>query len=666
MRGAGAEVEKDEFEAILLKEKDVEDELQKGHPRASVVWGLDDIVAGLMLFVVAVVLGVPVCWWLTRVERSAMPTARIQGAASASVAVPRLPVSLSVAVVGSRRGFKAEFEAGSGVWDVEARVGARLKRRVGVCVEGNARVVGVSVVGAEEDAEGSLWEACGLRGAGGGVERCQEAGREWLQGMGARERGTAEEGPPVFAAGAGRYHLVLLVDDSPGGAGGGEDGVKVHVGSGRHGWAVAPRGLVQEGEGQVQDLGAWVEVASELYLCSVVDCGEHGAKGRGAGLPLSSKYTAMVSLLNPEPLSYAYDWAIEDATRRWLDPMAERLRHVVADVEFQSQMVNYASMGATPSRASQNVSAEKEDAYRPWVVTHQELGYFVDQSEWGLDTSSRLDTPLHLAVYVSGATHCPLLLNDTFHSGSDIVAEEGMHVGGAFTVPGWGGVVLLNPPREVCERGGGQRALALGVEQLREVAGTAVAQLRELVGLAGVPRDIHADLGTTALGARWTEATVTFVTAGGYGGMADWEADLLARRRSARYLVSAKNSMVALERVVSRLENLEVLGEIQGAVAEALDLLEDANVMGRGWGKAEDAALVYEAAVSRARRAYDACEAAFYHPAVSSLDHHDADHTVAIYMPFFMPICLMLVQHVKRECMGSPRTKGRQPKVKAE
>ena len=632
-----------------VREKDaagVLGELRKGHPRVSAVRGLDAVAVGFLLLAAAVVGAWPVGYLLTRVERSAMPSARIHAAAGAPA--PRLPVALTVAVVGGA-GEGAGVSGGVRVAEAEARIASRLGARLDACVEGNARLDNVRVV-SSEDASGALGACWGAAASGedAAVAECEAAGAAWVEAMGA-----AESDDGAWAVGPGRFHLLLLLGGSGSAGEGSGGGVFLRVGSGRHGWAVAPLGLSATG---AEWVGAWVEAAAELYLCSVADCGADGATGLGAGLPLSSTYTATMSLLNPEPLVYAYDWEIEDATARWLDPLAARLGGALADFEFQSQRVHYAAMGATPSRVGgRDVGegegeGEGESPYRPWVVAHAELRYFVDQSLWGLDTSSRLATPLHFAVYVPGASHCPLLLNETFDARDEAVADPRTHLGGAFTVPGWGGVIVLNPPREVCEWAGEGRPAfpKLGLSELHAVASTAVAQLRELMGLAGVPGDIHADLVGSPLGARWPEATVGFSVAA-KDGVADWEVDLLARRRTGQYLDSARNSMVALDNVVRRLENLEVLGEIQGVVAEALALLEDANAP-RGWDVSpEGSGDVYEAAVGRARRAYDACEAAFYHPAVSSLDYHDTDHTVAIYMPFFLPVVLIFLQFTRRE-----------------
>ncbi len=133
----------------------------------------------------------------------------------------------------------------------------------------------------------------------------------------------------------------------------------------------------------------------------------------------------------PDRRGHSHSWRFaEDVEARFARRAASSLKRSVT-LTVEGQVLSHAASRAASERSKWD--ADKQ----AFVLPKAELPFFVDTSSWNVDTSPAelLAPPTHLVAYVPPRDKCPLLLEN----------DEGGPVS-AFDVPGWGSVVVWNPP----------------------------------------------------------------------------------------------------------------------------------------------------------------------------------------------------------------------------
>ena len=151
--------------------------------------------------------------------------------------------------------------------------------------------------------------------------------------------------------------------------------------------------------------------------------------------PLTPDGRALLSftLANASPdreRGHVYSWRFgPDVEHRFLAHASSALKRL-GRFDVEGQVLYHAkSAGERP---------RWDEARGAFVTPARELPFFVD-SEWSLDTSAgELGAkPLHFVVYAPPADECPLLV---------LREDDTPSPANGFVVPGWGGVVVWNPP----------------------------------------------------------------------------------------------------------------------------------------------------------------------------------------------------------------------------
>jgi len=220
---------------------------------------------------------------------------------------------------------------------------------------------------------------------------------------------------------------------------------------------------------------------------------------------------------------------------------------------------------------------------------------------------------LHLLALVPPARLCPLRLSA---GSSDAAPVDGL------TSPGWGGVVVWNPPG--CGSNGtaaveGGAAAALSFADLRALSALWLAQLRRLLGLHPLPR--HDELAHPS-------------------GFAAWEVDLLQRRSAQASLAASAAALAALEHAVARQSV---------PVTPSLALLASRALSAHGEALSESGRGLHNSAAGRAAAAHAAAEEASSHPSLLARLYFPGEHKLAVYLPLLLPSLLPLVLAVLRE-----------------
>jgi hypothetical protein len=484
----------------------------------------------------------------------------------------------------------------------------------------------------------------------------------------------------------GSYH-VAVVPPGPG------SGPKPSLVIGQYRGAILqlPGGAGEAAQGLLlQALGSAAPALSAAFLAAAR--GPEAAGGPGGQPPLSAAGEAILSfsLCNADsaapsgpPAAAAsggpafYGWRFEPFQRRYLAPFIEALRESCAvRVSVESQVLLFA-----PSKEKGAWSEELGG----FAVPHARLASFVD-GRWGLNTGGNalpeaasgglaglpsgelpsssgpsseqgpraeatLGIPphvLHFVAYVPPRDRRPLLL---LRPGGGASETNG------FWIPSWGGVHVVNPAElgtEERARSGEDRAAVgggslgapratsnvsapLGEPEMRRFAGVAVSQLRALLGV-----DLRERL-LERHGARQQrqEEAAPFelrVLPAPRAGVSTWELDALARGLATSNAEAAARVLGSLSRLVEQLPGLEMPGLIGKQVEAALDALRGSARAARGGRYDEAAALAW--------RARGEAEAAFSNPSVLAQLSYPPSHAVGVYVPFFLPVAMVLLQAV--------------------
>ncbi|KAG0591319.1 hypothetical protein KC19_1G166500 [Ceratodon purpureus] len=332
-----------------------------------------------------------------------------------------------------------------------------------------------------------------------------------------------------------------------------------------------------------------------------------------ASMPLSADGEAVLSfsLLNANPEDWIFDWDIEEVEERYLQPLIE-VMEPVARLSIESQVLYY-----TPKA----VSSHWDEALKAHLVPFKQLPFFVNSNEWHLDTSSAAtgrSKLLNFAIYVPAANECPLHMQ---LSSGRISPTNG------FTSPGWGGVIVHNLPG--CENllPNKSENYRLTSKELEPLVGVIVSQIRALFGLP--PTFVK----NSKAGIYGVPAAVT--------GIADWEVDVLLRRRATMDINASASTLLSLSRLVSSLPNMVIKDEIGEQVQSSLAQAKAA--------QSQSLVGAYHAAAEAARKARSQAEAAFFQPSIMSMLYFPAEHQLAIYTPFFVPVLLHVLVALLKE-----------------
>jgi phosphatidylinositol glycan class S len=200
----------------------------------------------------------------------------------------------------------------------------------------------------------------------------------------------------------------------------------------------------------------------------------------------------------------------------------------------------------------------------------------------------------------------------------------------AFTIPNWGGLVLVGDP----DAGAG----------LAYECGAVVSQLREMLGLDAVP----------GKGGMWRAGDV---------GLAPWERRVLLEARLHMYLGKTYDQLLSLLELLDTVSVLPVNPHVAGNISLVMDTLSELQIVLLGSGKSGTAAHEgehgsehvrvcegrVEASVVLARRALHASTSAFFDPTMLPLLYFPQEFIYAVYFPFMMPLIMAMLSACKQQ-----------------
>ncbi|KAI5295430.1 GPI transamidase component [Ascosphaera acerosa] len=305
-------------------------------------------------------------------------------------------------------------------------------------------------------------------------------------------------------------------------------------------------------------------------------------------------YHLSISVFTPGPLPSS--WDIEGAIEEDMLPMLAAFAPI-SNFTIDTQVQVYATF-------SDLAPEPVYDAHRrAWYLRREHLGSFVNAAEWPLSPSIGAGPTINFIVYVPAASQSPLYI-----SGVDATS---------WTVPQWGGLYILNVPKENADLlldMPAENPAHLTKEALRPAMRVFCRQLLTLLGVPSSPASLPLRLKS------------------------------LIRIHIAALLLSASSTMGSLARLTQSLVAMPIPPTVADAVATTLAHLS------AGCEHLREGRFLE--ALAAARVAEAEAEKGFFDKSMVAQAYFPDEHKIAVYLPFLgpvgVPLVIGLLKEVKR------------------
>ncbi|KAM6242541.1 GPI transamidase component PIG-S [Porphyrio hochstetteri] len=314
-------------------------------------------------------------------------------------------------------------------------------------------------------------------------------------------------------------------------------------------------------------------------------------------LKSSLGYEITFSLLNPDPKSHDVDWDIEDAVKRYVQPVLDKLS-LVANFSVDSQILYYAVLGVTPRFDKESSS---------FLLSAHSLPHVINPVEARLGSSAASLYPvLNFLLYVPERSHSPLYIQD--RDGASVSTN-------AFHSPRWGGIMVYNV--EAPDSPSASLPLHVDVDMVR-VMEVFLAQLRLLFGLA-----------------REELPPEFLLESPGNEGLADWELDRLLWAHTVENIATVSTTLTSLAQLLDKIGNIVIKDNVASEVYQAVASAQSA--------MANLATGHLHLAFQASKEAVTSSERAFFDPSLLHLLYFPDDQKFAIYIPLFLPMAVPIL-----------------------
>ncbi|KAI9335767.1 phosphatidylinositol-glycan biosynthesis class S protein [Obelidium mucronatum] len=352
----------------------------------------------------------------------------------------------------------------------------------------------------------------------------------------------------------------------------------------------------------------------------------------------ANEYQLMFNLLNADPQSLLMDWNIDDAIKDYFQDFVAIMKKLF-DIKVASQVQYYTTLAIQPEKVGSS-----------HVLYPHHLPHFINSAEWEFDGSSvSTSPPINFVLYVPTQSQSPLYIASANTKDAPLVETN------AFSIPQWGGIVVLNPDQHSpkIQTNSQTNVRIYKLDSKEELEGPMNVFLEQMRGLLGVK--------TVELGAAAEKLLpgFSFTYAGSTAGITKWELDRLTRYTTVKNVGDAISTLNSLITLIESMENMVVLDHIRDEIMLSLNAIHKVQQILSdplaGGVSEEDGGHVnqHDVALAASIAAITAAERAFFDPTMVSLLYFPDEHKLAVYLPLFLPVLVPLfstiVQEIKKE-----------------
>lgn len=303
-------------------------------------------------------------------------------------------------------------------------------------------------------------------------------------------------------------------------------------------------------------------------------------------LKYAPTYHLTFSLFSPtySPAS----WDIENALRTYVTPLLESFS-TISNFTVDSQVQLYATFSPSIRRP------EYDEEIKAWTLRKEDLSGFVNAAEWPLSPSIGEGPTVNFVLYVPDQSQSPLLVKE--------------NAGNNWLVPQWGGVHILNLPRDA------ETPATLTADALAPAMQSFSNQLISLLGLPETPASLPLRIAT------------------------------LERVRAASLISSTSSTLGALAQVYQKLPSIPVPDNVAQSVDLSISQLQSAcDCIHQGQ---------FQRALDHARIAQVEAERAFFERSMVGQVYFPDEHKVAVYLPLLGPVAVPMIMAGLKELQSA-------------
>ncbi|ORX39337.1 phosphatidylinositol-glycan biosynthesis class S protein [Kockovaella imperatae] len=329
--------------------------------------------------------------------------------------------------------------------------------------------------------------------------------------------------------------------------------------------------------------------------------------------------------------SFVQSWDISSAINDHILPHLEPLKDIFK-FDIESQILYHAPLTFEPHLGAHSAdthpsvggvmpdeegivdlaTVRNEDIHNPyWYIGEEEMKIFINSESWSLDSGSTNNPVLRMLLYVPNVKHRPM--------------RTSVSDARSFLIPQYGAVVLLNPPSSTFTN------LHLPLAALHAPFHLFTQHLYSLLDLPSIPSGIAPSPPSSHLVPERPFAQP----------LTPWQVEHIMRVRARENSLEARRTLSGISRLVSKIKEMKVgkgvRDKVQGAV-ERLEKMDKTRDTRQAFILSRDAAAL--------------ASQAFFDPSMMGLLYFPDEHKFAVYTPLFAPIAVPMIVAILRELLA--------------
>uniref|UniRef100_A0A1L8E3R1 Putative gpi transamidase complex n=1 Tax=Nyssomyia neivai TaxID=330878 RepID=A0A1L8E3R1_9DIPT len=350
-----------------------------------------------------------------------------------------------------------------------------------------------------------------------------------------------------------------------------------------------------------QVLKTWI--FQEFKIRSILSSRNNSHAIRHKTAAPQSHYDILITVMNPRPDLQDVKWNVRYTAETFIAPFLNEIS-MLSNFTLKTQWKYQ-----VPFQYSTKQIPDLSKLRRHFALEEDSLPHIVTSVEKNIGHEISNNPCLQLVVYIPPCTKAPVYI---YNKKGERATHNKID---AFVSPKWGGIVIANPPEGICEQYMEDQLKVDVPINSNEISLTLLYILRKLM-------EIEIDIPIN-------EATMSEITS---ISPRKWEIDVYLRNSAIHLIQSSILTLSSLTKLLQDINYIVINDEVGQAVEDSHRNIVEALVALK---KNE-----LNLAVTLAKKAHLASEAAFFDPSLLALLYFPDEQKYAIYIPLFLPVMI--------------------------